>query len=409
MPYPYQIFISYRRDGGGDLARLMKYTLTDRGFKVFLDVESLRAGRFNEALFERIAECTDVLVILPPNGLDRCIDPNDWVRLEVARALQLEKNVIPIITRNFEFPKTLPEDIESLQHMNGINASNEYFDAAIEKLISRLLRSTPLNSEEHLLREVKEGNISAMNDIGLLYELGSEELLQKKMQGAFAFYEKSAKSGNLGALYNLGDIYEKCEKDLSLVYDYGIEEIIFQKSINEAREILHNRAVDCYTKAAEKSFAPAIYRLGNLAEDSLDFKKAVEFYEKAANLNYPAAQNALGYYKMKGIKTDIDIKSAIILYEQAANAGYLPAIYNYAHAMESRDTKIAIEFYERLIGLNPRAAFNLAHIYECSIHDLRCAINYYRIAYEEGFQEAEEGLKRCQDMLWQEINYKMEN
>ncbi len=58
---------------------------------MFFDVESLRSGAFNKALFEKIAECIDVLVVLPPHGLNRCIDPNDWVRLEIARALELKK------------------------------------------------------------------------------------------------------------------------------------------------------------------------------------------------------------------------------------------------------------------------------------------------------------------------------
>ena len=134
----YQIFISYRRDGGEDLARLLEYKLTERGFKVFFDVESLRSGSFNRALFEKIAECIDVLVVLPPHGLDRCTDPDDWVRLEIARALKLKKNVIPIMMRNFTFPETLPEDIDALRHMNGISANNEYFEASIEKLVSFL-------------------------------------------------------------------------------------------------------------------------------------------------------------------------------------------------------------------------------------------------------------------------------
>lgn len=138
MQKKYQIFISYRRDGGEDLARILEYKLTEQGFKVFFDVESLRSGAFNKALFEKIAECIDVLVVLPPRGLDRCSDPNDWVRLEIARALELKKNVIPIIMRNFTFPEKLPEDINPLRYMNAINASNEYFDATIEKLISFL-------------------------------------------------------------------------------------------------------------------------------------------------------------------------------------------------------------------------------------------------------------------------------
>lgn len=401
MNQKYQIFISYRRDGGEDLARLMDYKLTERGFKVFFDVESLRSGAFNVALFEKIAECTDVLVVLPPHGLDRCTDPNDWVRLEIARAIELKKNVIPIMMRNFKFPDILSDDINSLRHMNGISASNEYFDATIEKLVSKLLNSKPLNSDDHLLKEAKEGNFLAMNAIGLRYEFGSESLTTNPKK-AFAFYEQAAEADNLGAIYNLGDIYEQCEKDLLLVYDYGIENLISQKSAEDARKILHKLAVDCYTRIADKNFAPAICRLANFAEAENNFDEAIQLYQKAADLNYPPAQNSLGYYKMNGINsimTKSDPKSAIDLYKKASDAGYAPAIYNYAHAMELQDIAIAIQMYQRIYHIIPQAAFSLAQLYEKSLNDLLGAIDYYRVAYESGIKEAKKFLKHCQDVL----------
>lgn len=395
----YQIFISYRRVGGEDLARLLEYKLTDRGFKVFFDVESLRSGAFNTALFEKIAECTDVLVVLPPHGLDRCVNPGDWVRLEIARALKLGKNVIPIMMRNFSFPETLPNDIDNLRNMNGITANQEYFDASFERLVSVFLHSKPINSDEQLLKDAKEGNTIAMNTMGLRYEFGSESAPANR-QAAFSFYEKSAAAGYLGALYNLGDVYEQCEKDVSLIFDYGIDQTNLPKNADDARKVLHQRAVNCYTKAANENFAPAICRLANLAEDAQDFENAIKHYQKAANLNYPSAQNALGHYKMNGIMTKSDSKAAIALYAQAAKAGYAPAIYNYAHAIELRDVEKAIEQYKRVVTVIPQAALSLAKIYENTLHDLRSAADYYRIACEAGIQEAEEGLKRCQDLFF---------
>ena len=88
----YQVFISYRHDGGEALGRMLYDRLTEMGYNVFYDVESLRSGAFNTKLFEVIDECTDVLVVLPPGGLDRCDDPKDWVRAEVAYALKSQKN-----------------------------------------------------------------------------------------------------------------------------------------------------------------------------------------------------------------------------------------------------------------------------------------------------------------------------
>ena len=399
MENKYQIFISYRRDGGEDLARLLEYKLTERGFKVFFDVESLRSGAFNTALFEKIAECTDVLVVLPPHGLDRCTDPNDWVRLEIARAIELKKNVIPIMMRNFTFPENLSEDIAPLRYLNGVGANNELFDAVIEKIVSKLLKSKPFNSDDQLLKESEDGDISAMNAVGLRYEFGSDSLQIDKKK-AFSFYEQSANLGNTGAIFNLGDIYEKCEKDLLLVYDYGIEDIISKKNAEDARKILHKLAIDYYTKIADMNFAPAICRLANFAEAENDFKKALQLYQVAADLKYPPAQNALGYYKFNGIMTKSEPKEAIDLYKKAADAGYAPAIYNYAHAMELKDVEQAVQMYQRIYHIIPQAAFSLAQIYEKSFKDLTRAIDYYRVAYESGIQEAKQALIRCQDILF---------
>jgi TPR repeat protein len=408
MQDKYQIFISYRRLGGEDLARLLEYKLTDRGFKVFFDVEALRSGAFNTALFEKIAECTDVLVVLPPNGLDRCVNPGDWVRLEIARALKLKKNVIPIMMRNFSFPDTLPEDIDDLRHMNAIVANNEYFDASFEKLVSKFLLSKPLNSDEQLLKEAQEGNSLAMNTMGLRYEFGSESVPPNR-QKSLSFYEQSAEAGYLGALYNLGDVYEQCEKDVSLINDYGIDETTLPKNAEEVRKVLHKLAVDCYMKAADMKFAPAICRLANLAEDAQDFENAIKLYQTAADLNYPSAQNALGYYKMNGIMTNSDPQTAIALYKQAADAGYAPAVYNYAHAMELRDVEKAIPYYKKIAYVIPQAAFSLAKLYERTLHDLKSAADYYRIAFEAGIQEAGEGLRRCQDMFFGKEENKTED
>ena len=97
----YDIFISYRRNGGEHTAKIIKDTLTEQGYSVFFDVESLRSGNFNTKLYSVIDECRDFIVILSPDALERCSDPSDWVRREVEYAIEKGKNVIPIeITPN---------------------------------------------------------------------------------------------------------------------------------------------------------------------------------------------------------------------------------------------------------------------------------------------------------------------
>lgn len=137
-----QIFISYRRRGGNHLARLIETVLKSLGYEVFLDVESMRAGKFNEQIYRAIEACSDVLVILSEHALDRCVDPEDFVRKEVEYALELKKNVIPVMDPDFVFPDTMPEKMLPLKDRHGIVTDSNYFSAVI-KAIENLLECRP--------------------------------------------------------------------------------------------------------------------------------------------------------------------------------------------------------------------------------------------------------------------------
>lgn len=139
----YQVFISYRREGGEFLGKMLYDALSQKGYSVFYDVEALRSGDFNEQIFRRIDECQDFLLILSLNALDRCVNPDDWVRKELSYALKTKKRVIPVMTRNFKWPDNLPSDIAQVSSCQALNVLNEYFDAAVEKLCRDLLLSRP--------------------------------------------------------------------------------------------------------------------------------------------------------------------------------------------------------------------------------------------------------------------------
>lgn len=142
MTQKYNVFISYRRDGGESTAKILRDKLESLGYQVFFDVESLRSGDFNTALYSVIDECEDFLLILSPGALDRCRHEDDWVRLEIEHALAKNKNIIPIMLRGFSFPKELPDSIDKLRYKNGIESNYQFFDAFIEKLQS-FLKSKP--------------------------------------------------------------------------------------------------------------------------------------------------------------------------------------------------------------------------------------------------------------------------
>ena len=138
------VFISYRRDGGDMTAMYFYQALKERGYRVFYDLEVLRSGSFNEALLHSIRSCTDFVLILSPHALDRCVSPDDWVRAEIAEALRLGKNIIPIMLKDFTFPEYLPEDIDAVRYQNGLTSTTEYFNESINRVCSRYLLSKPV-------------------------------------------------------------------------------------------------------------------------------------------------------------------------------------------------------------------------------------------------------------------------
>lgn len=134
----YDIFISYRRTAY-DTANLIAVKLRHAGYKVFFDIDTLTAGKFNEQLLEVIKGCRDFIVVLPENALDRCTDPEDWVRQEVICAIESRKNILPVMLDGFSWPKEMPEGMEELSSYQAITAvSHEYFDMAIERMQSYL-------------------------------------------------------------------------------------------------------------------------------------------------------------------------------------------------------------------------------------------------------------------------------
>lgn len=137
------VFISYRRHNGSQLASLLKVHLQVRGLSAFLDVEELGGGKFDDAILSTIIHSSNMLLVLSPGALDRCRGDNsmqDWVHREITCALDHKVQVIPIMTPKFQWPnKTeLPEDLQQVCTLNGVSWSHEYQDACVEKIISFL-------------------------------------------------------------------------------------------------------------------------------------------------------------------------------------------------------------------------------------------------------------------------------
>ncbi|XP_025090144.1 sterile alpha and TIR motif-containing protein 1-like isoform X2 [Pomacea canaliculata] len=135
---PIDVFISYRRSNGSQLASLLKVHLQLRGFTVFIDIERLRAGKFDESLLESVRHASNFIIVLTPNALDRCVgddEKKDWVHKEIVAAIEAGVNIIPLFD-NFHWPpaEQLPQDMRNLSFFNGVRWIHDYQDACVDKL-----------------------------------------------------------------------------------------------------------------------------------------------------------------------------------------------------------------------------------------------------------------------------------
>ena len=134
------VFISYRRQGGAELAQLVYKDLKNRGYRVFMDVRELRSGHFDDELRRQVGGAKDFVLLLTPGSLDRCQEPGDWLLHEIALALQLRLNIVPIVKAPFQIPKAdnLPVSIGELPRHNAVEYNHDKSDESLAVLVMRL-------------------------------------------------------------------------------------------------------------------------------------------------------------------------------------------------------------------------------------------------------------------------------
>lgn len=161
----YDVFISYRREGGYDTAKHLNDLLVRDGYRVSFDIDTLRSGDFDVQLYQRIDECQDFILIVDKNAFERTLDPysnpkNDWLRCELAYALKRNKNIIPVFLAGVNsFPDYLPSDIADVTTKNGPEYNRYHFNSFYEILKTRFL---------HKKTNHKKGLFIALSLLGIL-------------------------------------------------------------------------------------------------------------------------------------------------------------------------------------------------------------------------------------------------
>lgn len=146
-----RIFISYRRaDSAGYAGRIYDRLMAHFGKDaVFMDVDTIEAGLDFVVVLQNAVQSCDVLVALigrqwihikDENGERRLDNPEDFVRIEIAAALDRDIRVIPVLVDGTSMPNSteLPGNLKPLTRRNALQVNHHSFNADVHRLISQL-------------------------------------------------------------------------------------------------------------------------------------------------------------------------------------------------------------------------------------------------------------------------------
>lgn len=414
----YDVFISYRRQGGGADARMMYDRLVQSGYTVSFDMDTLKNGNFNEELLKRVAECKNFVVLLSENCFERtlngCKREDDWLRLELATALYNNKNIVTVMLPGFAFPEKLPPDIDAIRNKNGPKYDLYYIDGFYDKLKKDFLikgddgdNGKAVTALEEIFSTQEEttpseGTVDVVDLIGddTDFIRGEAEFLYSGISRLLPYVELSqidkawreAEEARVKGDYKAANKAYLHLMELAKSATPCASEFVMRMTADG----IDTRKPEWFKSALAKAQGGDVnyqYGVGSLYAGGLgvprDPAAAFRWFERAARNDHAAAQAAIGIAYAKGDGVEADYQEARSWLEKAAAKGYPTAeerlgwIYRNGFGV-AKDIEKAKELYESASALgNPEARNALAELYEHGEgvdRDINKAVELYRSA-----------------------------
>jgi len=337
----YDIFISYRRNGGYDAAKHLFDLLSRDNYKVSFDIDTLRNGDFDVELLHRIDQCTDFILILNKGVFDRCFEVDrkeDWLRSELAYALEKGKNIIPIMLTGFtEFPDNLPDDISKVRRKNGPKYDQYWFDAFYDKLKRDFLETKPVvkvaipNMTAQCTLKIRPNlDCVVFVDDERCAEAPAGKITKIPLNKGTFFLEfvstENAVDKFIIENYQLDNPEQLLPVDLESVVNQRIEIEQLAKFRQLKNQKLYLEDYQLIELLAQKGNAEAQYNLGEMYYNGYygvakDITEAGRWYRKSAEQGNASAQCNLGYMYWHGDGVPKDYTEAVIWFRKSAEQG----------------------------------------------------------------------------------------
>ena len=183
-----------------------------------------------------------------------------------------------------------------------------------------------------LKKKVDSGDIHYANSLGYAYEFGIGTSLNIKE--AMKYYEMAAKQNNALGMTNLADLYiqeDKLKKAKPLLVkaakkESGYAQYLLAMNFFDLYSENNKEALFWLERAASNDEPHALYQLGLYYAEKADLAKSIQYYQRAAELNYGDALLELYYIYGEGIGVEQDDDKALFFLKKVAELGSQEAI-----------------------------------------------------------------------------------
>ena len=183
-----------------------------------------------------------------------------------------------------------------------------------------------------LKKKVDSGDMHYANSLGYAYEFGIGTPLNIKE--AMKYYEMAAKQNNALGMTNLADLYiqeDKLKKAKPLLVkaakkESGYAQYLLAMNFFDLYSENNKEALFWLERAASNDEPHALYQLGLYYAEKADLAKSIQYYQRAAELNYGDALLELYYIYGEGIGVEQDDDKALFFLKKVAELGSQEAI-----------------------------------------------------------------------------------
>ncbi|MEP7133353.1 MAG: tetratricopeptide repeat protein [Chloroflexota bacterium] len=379
------VFISYRR-ANLPWALAIYQNLKSEGYDVFFDYLSIPSGDFENIIVENIKGRTHFVVILTPSALERCNEPEDWLRREIETAMDEKRNIVPLMLESFDFGspstiKALTGRLEKLKKYNGLRLHSEYFFEGMDRLRKQYLNISldtiihPISEEARPITEEHQVAADEVNPIEKT-ELTAQEWYERgyvfqdeknydealrcltnaiNLNGDFAraYFLRGSVKGIQGDYEGaLSDVNNAVRIEPQFLEAYGVRAVARENTgdldgaITDYTKVTRDKTLD------KDLAADTFHRRGLVRLDKGDLIKANKDFDKAIQLKPDSAE----YFFSRGVAHIInnnfdnamaDVETAIHL-----DPNYIDAYFNRALIWEKKKAySSAIADYQKYLKL----------------------------------------------------------